>query len=70
MITEAEIKELPLNEKLRVMELLWGTLQKDSESAVIPAWHEDALKETEMRRQAGLEEPVDWDLAKQSLLKR
>ena len=70
MITEADIKELTLNEKLRVMEMLWGTMDKNPESAAIPSWHENALKETEMRRQAGLEEPVDWNTAKQKLLNR
>lgn len=32
-----------------------------------PAWHEDALRETEQRNEAGQEQSVDWAAAKQEL---
>ena len=32
-----------------------------------PAWHDDVLRETEQRNEAGLERPVDWATAKLEL---
>lgn len=32
-----------------------------------PAWHGDALRETQRGHEAGLEQPVDWAAAKQEL---
>lgn len=32
-----------------------------------PAWHGDALRKTERRRDTGQEQPVDWAAAKQEL---
>lgn len=34
-----------------------------------PAWHVDALRETEQRYKAGREQSVDWDTAKRRLRK-
>jgi len=70
MITETEIRELPLNEKIRVMELIWKSLEFDDEDQMIPDWHETELKLTEARQLAGLEKPMDWELAKEKLIKR
>ncbi len=70
MMTETEIRALPLHQKLRVMELIWGTLKDCPEEVVGPHWHEEELQETEARRNSGLEQPVDWDVAKRKLLKR
>lgn len=68
MITESEIKSLPMSEKMRVMEWLWSDLSQDEDSFESPQWHRTELEKTEARRQAGLEEPMDWDEAKRRLL--
>jgi serine/threonine-protein kinase HipA len=35
-----------------------------------PPWHEEALRETAARHDAGKEQPVDWEAAKRELRKR
>jgi hypothetical protein len=35
-----------------------------------PPWHEEALRETAARHDAGKETPIDWDVAKRELRKR
>ncbi|MGR3318443.1 MAG: addiction module protein [Candidatus Anammoxibacter sp.] len=65
-----EIKQLSHVDKLRVMESLWKDLSGDEEKYDSPAWHEDSLKETENRVKNGIEEVVDWDIAKKTLRKK
>ncbi len=65
-----EIKHLSHIEKLKVMECLWKDLSGDEEQYDSPAWHNDALKETENRMYDGIEEIVDWDIAKKNLRKQ
>ncbi|OQZ00402.1 MAG: acyl-protein synthetase [Candidatus Brocadia sp. UTAMX2] len=65
-----EIKQLSHAEKLKVMEALWKDLSSDEEKYDSPAWHEDALKETEIRMNSGVEEIVDWGIAKKNLRKK
>lgn len=69
MISEAEVKEMPLNQKLRLMEMIWDDLHRMSEAYESPDWHRKELEATESRRTAGFEEPMDWDDAKNRLLR-
>lgn len=52
------------------MEELWESLSTEPARLESPAWHGDALRETERRYEAGQEEPIDWALAKQELRER
>jgi hypothetical protein len=70
MISETEVKEMPLSQKLRLMEIIWDDLHKESEAYESPDWHRKELEATASRRKAGLEEPMDWDEAKKKLLNR
>ena len=63
MVTATEISQMPKDEKLRVMELLWSDLSADEETLRSPSWHRDELRATEARG----ETPVDWDGAKEAL---
>lgn len=65
-----EIRQLSRIDKLRVMEALWKDLSDDEEKYDSPAWHEDALGETEKRMNDGIEEVVDWSTAKKNLRKK
>ncbi len=65
-----EIKRLSHIEKLKVMESLWKDLSSDEEKYDSPAWHNDALRETEKKMNDGIEEIVDWDIAKKNLRKQ
>ena len=63
MVTASDISQMPMLEKLRVMELLWSDLSADEAALESPAWHEDALRSTE----AIGEKPMDWEDAKAAL---
>jgi len=63
---EAAADQLPHTDKLRLMEILWTELSRKGELAP-PAWHGDALAETERRLREGQEEIIDWKRAKAEL---
>jgi hypothetical protein len=62
-----EIQQLPRQEKLKLMEMLWVELSRDEAELESPVWHADALRETAERRARGEETVLDWDLAKEKL---
>jgi hypothetical protein len=69
MIALDQIKQLTHKEKLMAMEAIWDDLSATPEELESPNWHADALKETEARVAAGLEEPINWEVAKKELRK-
>lgn len=66
----AELRKLPADEKLRIIEALWGDIATEEESFTSPTWHEEALRKTEVDFAGGREESLDWDEAKKELRKR
>lgn len=44
------IENLTRTEKLRMMEVIWDDLSRDSETLSSPEWHAQALKEVPPRR--------------------
>jgi hypothetical protein len=62
-----EIQQLPRQEKLKLMEMLWADLSRDEAELESPAWHADALRETAERRPRGEETVLDWEQAKAQL---
>jgi len=62
-----EIQQLPRQEKLKLMEMLWADLSRDESELESPAWHADALRETAERRARGEEAVLDWEQAKAKL---
>ena len=67
MITNREIQKMPLNEKLRVMEVIWDDLCRSSNRFESPEWHREVLHETKKRVESGQEEMMDWGEAKERL---
>ena len=70
MITEKEIKEMPIDQKLRLMEAIWTEISRTSDSYESPDWHREELEETEERRASGKEAPIEWEEAKAKLRSR
>lgn len=66
----AELRKLPREEKLKIIETLWSDLAADDESFESPAWHAEELRKTEAEFAAGRVEVVDWEDAKKELRKR
>ncbi len=62
-----EVQQMPRQEKLRLMEMLWVDLSQDEAEFESPAWHADALRETAERRARGEESVLDWEAAKVKL---
>jgi hypothetical protein len=65
----SEIRQLPRQEKLRLMEALWADLSRDEAEVESPAWHADALRETSERVARGEEKSLNWEQAKAKLRK-
>jgi len=47
MLAKLQLKKMSRNEKLMAMEALWADLSQDESSVDSPAWHEEALRQTE-----------------------
>lgn len=60
MVTAEEIKALPRDEKLRMMELLWADLTASSNEIESPSWHKTELEATAERFANGEEVPIDF----------
>lgn len=66
----AELRSLPAEEKLEIIEQLWGDFAAGRESYTSPAWHGEVLSRTEDDFQKGGIETVDWEGAKAELRQR
>ncbi len=66
----AQVKEMPLSEKLQLMEMLWDDLSQNPDGVQSPEWHAREVEATDERRAKGLEEPLDWEESKRLLLSR
>jgi putative addiction module component (TIGR02574 family) len=64
----SDIVKLPVQERLRVMEAIWSSLQKEgSEDLLMPAWHEQELDQRLARLDSGQEQMMSLQQAKASL---
>jgi hypothetical protein len=63
------LKEMSLQEKLAVMELLWEDLARSPESVESPTWHKDVLDERRQRIAEGNARFEDWEIAKTEICK-
>jgi putative addiction module component (TIGR02574 family) len=67
----AELRQLPPDEKLKIIEVLWGDLaDSPDESYASPAWHAEELRRTDADLAAGRIETLDWEEAKKELRQR
>lgn len=60
----SEIRQLPLNEKLQLMEALWDDLRRNADSVLIPDWHKNLLDARRLAVEEGREQILDWDSIK------
>jgi hypothetical protein len=61
------IENLTRTEKLRMMEVIWDDLARDSVTLSSPEWHAQALKEAERAHAENQANFVSWDAAKKML---
>ena len=62
----ADVAELPVAEKLILMEKLWDALRAHADS-VIPDWHKEVLAERLRRLDSGSEPVSPWAEAKERI---
>ena len=67
MIALEEIHQLPLREKLLVMEAIWEDLSREEQNLEVPQWHKELLDERERLLAEGKAQFVDWEEAKRRL---
>ena len=70
MVTTRQVEQMSRTEKLQAMEVIWAALSVPDSELESPAWHAEALKETEDRVARGEDRIVDWEIAKRELRKR
>lgn len=64
------VRKLPRQEKLQIMETLWEDLSHPETDVESPDWHRQVLEETEARLGSGGEVTMDWAEAKEKLRAR
>jgi hypothetical protein len=69
-MTTDEIKSLPLEQKIWMMELLWEDLRDRFERSEISEQHKRILDERRARVQRGQAQLLDWDSVKSSIGQR
>lgn len=70
MVTTLQVEQMSRTEKIQVMEAIWAALSVPDSEVESPAWHANALRETEDRFARGEERIVDWEIAKRELRNR
>lgn len=67
MIAAADLRDLPLHEKLRLMEALWDGIAPQEAELDVPQWHKDLLDERERLIGEGKATFIDWETAKKQI---
>lgn len=67
MIALETIQEMPLQEKLYVMEVLWSELCRDDTAIEVPQWHKDLLDERTESVRSGQAVFIPWEEAKKQI---
>jgi hypothetical protein len=60
---------MSIEEKIKTMEEIWDDLVSHADSVPSPDWHKDILEDREKKLKEGVEEIIDWNIAKKSLKK-
>jgi putative addiction module component (TIGR02574 family) len=66
-VTIAEIKKLPLHEKLQLMEAIWEDLRANADAVLMPNWQKELLDARRKAVTEGRERVLDWDEVKDFL---
>lgn len=64
------LKKMSRDEKLRAMEALWADLSQDEDRFESPAWHMQALRESERAVKNGKARFRKWDEAKERIRRK
>lgn len=70
MMSVAEIRRLPLPEKLQLMEALWEDLRSHIQDSPVPDWQKKILDDRRKAVEQGTEKILDWDDVKNTIGRR
>jgi len=70
MMTAEEVKALPLDEKIRMMEAIWEDFRERFDRMEIPQEQKDLLDQRRARVREGKARLLDWDSVKGTIGKR
>jgi putative addiction module component (TIGR02574 family) len=62
-----EIRQLPIGEKLQIMEAIWEDLRAHAEQVPVPEWHKELLDSRHKAINEGREQVLEGDDVKHSL---
>lgn len=69
-MTEQEVKALPIDQKLRIMETIWQDLRERFERMEVPQEHKDLLDQRRTRVREGAAQLLDWESVKGTIGKQ
>jgi len=67
VMSAAEVLQLPLHERLQIMEVIWADLRERAEKFDISQDHKDLLDARRARVSSGEAKILDWDSVKHSI---
>ena len=67
MIAKEEIRKLPMQEKLALLEAVWAEISPEADELEIPQWHKDLLDERRDAYERGEIRVIDWEDAKKEI---
>ena len=67
MIALEQIRQLPLREKLRLMEAIWDDISREEQDLEVPQWHKEMLDERERLLAEGKAQFMDWEEARRQI---
>lgn len=67
MIAKEEIRKLPMQEKLALLEAVWAEISPEPDELDVPQWHKDLLDDRELALREGRTEVLDWEDAKRQI---
>ena len=69
MIALEQIRQMPLHEKIAVMEAIWEDLSAEESTVEVPQWHQELLDAREHLLTDGKAHFLDWEEAKKQIQK-
>jgi hypothetical protein len=61
------LKDMTIEEKLKVMEMLWDDLSRNADQLTPPGWHQETLAARDAAIARGEEIFEDWETAKRKI---
>jgi hypothetical protein len=62
-----QIHQMPLHEKILIMEAIWDDICREEHSLEVPQWHKDILDERDRLIAEGKARFIDWEDAKKQI---